>query len=479
MPATAYATTATIPRPDYLGGGQWQLAALTPLTVLFGKNGSGKSLLLRSWRDSQVRSTHYVVPERTGGLGFNASYLQQQIDAQQRRDQSSGNYIVEYRERVIARIQAYFVARGATRGHQLPGDPAILEQLISTLLPDFAVQLVGANPPYTLKRSDTQGQVGNVEQLSSGEAQVVTLGIDVLTIAAIWDIQNQQSRLLLIDEPDAHIHPDLQARLADFLVQVADQYNLQVVVATHSTTFLSAIGQFGADKCSVIYVDRTRSQFSAQSFTSTLKELAACLGGHALMGPLFGAPLLLVEGDDDYRVWSQVPRHHATSFSVIPCHGQEIYNYQSSLEKVFQALRDGSAAPAGYVLLDGDKPLPTVSSTRPQSHVRFLRLACRETENLFLSDEVLQLLGHDWTSAVGAITTAASQHGAKAAKLSSAASWNRQMDDIKDVINEVSLAIDPKRVHWTQRLGVAIGRSKPTGQLAMFLGADVIAALWS
>ncbi len=64
---------------------------------------------------------------------------------------------------------------------------------------------------------------------------------------------------------------------------------------------------------SCIYLDRTKSDFSAQPFTSVTKELSACLGGHALMGPLFGVPILLVEGDDDYRIWSQVPRHHIIS----------------------------------------------------------------------------------------------------------------------------------------------------------------------
>jgi len=461
-----------------LGGGAWQLVALRPVTILFGKNGSGKSLLLRAWRDSQVATSHYVVPERTGSLGFNPNYMQQQIDAKQRRDQSATNYISEYRQHVIARIQAYFTARGASRSETLPGNPADLERIIATLLPDFSVELLGANPPYKLRRAASEQEVGGVEQLSSGEAAVLTLGLDILTIAAIWDIQGATERLLLIDEPDAHIHPDLQVRFADFLAKVADQYGLQVVVATHSTTLLSALGQFGGADCGVIYIDRTKTQFTAQPFTAALKELAACLGGHALMGPLFGAPLLLVEGDDDYRIWSQVPRHHVTSFSVIPCHGQEIFDYQVTLEKVFGALRTMPVSPAAYALLDGDKKLPAASAAKPQTHVKFIRLACWESENLYLCDEVLSVIGIDWPTASAAIAVHASEHGAKASKLAAAPGWDRQIEDIKDVIDEVSLAIDPKHVHWAQRLGVTIGRAKPDGQLASFLGTDVLSALW-
>jgi len=453
------------------------LTNLTPFTVLFGKNGSGKSLLLRAWRDQDVARAHYVVPERTGNLGFNPTYLQTQIDAQQRREQSSRNYLNEYRQHVVARVQAYFVARGASRDEERPGDPAELERLLSSLLPDFRLELVGANPPYRLERTHNQQVVADVDQLSSGEAQTLTLGLDILTIAAIWDVQGSSPRLLLVDEPDAHVHPDLQARFADFLVQVAQRFDLQVLVATHSTTLLAALGQFGGADCSVIYVDRTRSEFRATSFTRTLKELSAYLGGHALMGPLFGVPLLLVEGDDDYRIWSQVPRHHVVNFAVIPSNGEEIYQYQASLERVLGSLREAGSGLAGFALLDRDKPLPG-PKTVLQEHIRFVRLECREAENLYLSNEVLAIIGVEWAAAVTAINAAAVRHGAKAAKLGGVTGWDRQSEDIKGVINEISLAIDPKGVHWTQRVGVALGRSKPEGQLAAFLGGDVLKALW-
>jgi hypothetical protein len=249
---------------------------------------------------------------------------------------------------------------------------------------------------------------------------------------------------------------------------VANKYSLQIVIATHSTTLLSAMGQFSGGNCGIVYFDRTKSAFIAEPFTTALQEIAACLGGHALMGPLFGAPVVLVEGDDDYRIWSQVPRHHVTSFSVIPCHGDEIFKYQRALEKIFAALRERPITPAGYALLDGDKPLPQPNSDQPQDHVKFIRLSCHEAENLYLTDEVLQQIGTTWAEASTAIAAAAGSHGNKAAVLSGVTSWDRRNADVKNVIAEVSLAVDSKHVHWTQRVGVAIGHSKPTGQLATF-----------
>ena len=344
------------------------------------------------------------------------------------------------------------------------------------MLPDFGVELIGTNPPYKLVRNAANQLIGDVSQLSSGEAQIFSLGLDIATIAAIWELQNAETRLLFIDEPDAHVHPDLQARFADFLVQVASRFELQVVIATHSTTLLAALGQFAGDDCGAIYIDRTKASFSAEGFSAATKELTACLGGHVLMGPLFGIPTLLVEGDDDYRIWSQVPRHDVVSFSVIPSNGEEIYKYQASLEKILASLRD-NRGPAGFALLDRDKRLP--GENVPQAQIKFIRLNCREAENLYLADEVLSVIGTDWPTATAAIVAAAPRHGTKQTKLTNAAIWNRQMDDLKDVINEVALAIDTRPVHWTQRVGVAIGREKPAGQLAEFLGAAVMNSLWA
>lgn len=138
--------------------------------------------------------------------------------------------------------------RGNIRSEVIPGNPAELERLMSEFLPDFQLRLVGEEPPFELTRIATGELVGPVENLSSGEAEYLTVGLDIVLQSALWNLEERKAPILLIDEPDQHLHPDLQQRFGQLLVQVVDHFEVQVIVATHSTTLLSALGHHGGGK---------------------------------------------------------------------------------------------------------------------------------------------------------------------------------------------------------------------------------------
>jgi hypothetical protein len=269
-----------------------------------------------------------------------------------------------------------------------------------------------------------------------------------------------------------HLHPDLQQHLANFLVHITSKYNVQMLIATHSTTLLSSLGYYGGEKTSVIYLNNSQDSQKAQRFNSTLQEISTCLGGHVLMGPLFGASILLVEGDDDYKIWSFIPRCNTVKLAVIPCRGaDQVINYQKTLEKLFSSIREDKSI-IGYALLDGDKNLPNV----PQDNIKFIKLNCKESENLYLTNEVLKSLNPelDWEKAKAMIKSKANGYGEKQSTLEQCDSWDRKENSFKRIINELSYILDEKPIPWTIRVAQCIGKQKPEGQLAEFLGNDVI-----
>jgi hypothetical protein len=353
---------------------------------------------------------------------------------------------------------------------------------LNELLRDFKFVIKPQqNPPFELTRVfrgslEVNEQISSVTQISSGEAALFSLGLDLVTIAAMWELTGVDQRLLLLDEADLHLHPDLQFQLARFLVNLVTRFRLQIIVATHSTTLLAAIGYVAPNKTSVIYINPTKTEQRARAFTSALAQLTTTLGGHALMGPLFAFPLFLVEGDDDYIAWSQAVRHGVLQLAVVPCGGTKIDSHADELKRLFGAILPAAALPSAFVAKDNDGG---IASTVPAvDHVVTLRFACRELENLYLTDEVLAKLGLTWAQAGAKISAQASGFGSKAADLKAVVGSERSTIDLKGLIGELAVILDEKNVPWQRRIGTVIGEQKPTGQLAVFLGPAFLQYLW-
>jgi hypothetical protein len=140
---------------------------------------------------------------------------------------------------------------------------------------------------------------------------------------------------------------------------------------------------------------------------------------------------------------------------------------------------DESSGPVGFALVDGDHgPPPEPSTECPQNFVPYVQLACNESENLYLTDEVLGSLGLDWERAKERIKEASPAFGEKQASLANVDTWDRGRHELKDVIDQVVRILDERGVPWSLRIGKCLGASRPSGQLAAFLGVSVVESLW-
>ncbi len=116
--------------------------------------------------------------------------------------------------------------------------------------------------------------------LGSGTAQLLPL-ILKLTVG-------NPSSVLLLEEPEANLHPNLQSRLADLLVELIGSGH-QVLVETHSEylvrrlQYLVAKGRCDPDSASVLYVDATDS-----ADTSTPDVRSISIDEHGQLSEPFG-----------------------------------------------------------------------------------------------------------------------------------------------------------------------------------------------
>lgn len=114
-----------------------------------------------------------------------------------------------------------------------------LAKRMRTLFPKFSMQ-IRFNPlsdVFIDARVSTTGPGGRhcpVELVGTGVLQA----LQIFSYVTLFE-----PRLLLLDEPDSHLHPDNQVLLANALQYIASETSTQIVVSTHSRHLVDALYQ--------------------------------------------------------------------------------------------------------------------------------------------------------------------------------------------------------------------------------------------
>lgn len=225
------------------------------------------------------------------------------------------------------------------------------------------------------------------QNLNSGESELISLAIECLVFEK--ECVPGKINILFLDEPDVHLHPDLQARFGRFLKEQLK--NSRVVIATHSTAFLGAFTDYG--DVSVAFMRKGDKTFTFEAITEVYRRVLPVFGAHPLSNLFNEAPILLVEGEDDERIWQHAVRTSRGRIKVYPCavdSVQDLKHYEKEVQKILSAVYD---KPRAYSCRDGDGIVDPITDLPPV--IRF-RLNCRAAENLILTDDVLGSFGMTW-----------------------------------------------------------------------------------
>ncbi len=364
-----------------------QLIGRKQFTVLLGKNGAGKSTLLRSIDSKGELNTRYITPERGGELKYEPSIDQSMATSEGWLDKTRRkNRFESFRQQSAAQFRnlEIFYLRELEKDLSKRSDPnstfdSIIDR-INRLLP--AIKLIRSDRGFSLASHD--GQPISESSISSGESEFIAQAIEVL----VFSRQNKQGKILLLDEPDVHLHPDLQHKFAKFIEEAANEYKMKVVVATHSTAFVAGFSP-DADLQIVPVSVREQSKFEAFSRSEISDQLLPIFGAHPLSNVFNESPIVLVEGEDDRRIIEQAVRSSQGRVRMSPCpvgSVDELGQWEIWLEKMLPAIYDN---PVAFSLRDLDGAADC--SINDLRIVKRARLNCYAMENLLLCDESLAI----------------------------------------------------------------------------------------
>jgi predicted ATPase len=122
-------------------------------------------------------------------------------------------------------------------------NPERFEQLVQRLKEDFDFSLgeIGFNESSDVNITARYNDLCESQRLpldfsASGSGFMQVLQI----IVPIYRFCPEQCSIVLLDEPDAHLHPNLQASLANTLRYIQQELGIQIIISTHSTSIIRA-----------------------------------------------------------------------------------------------------------------------------------------------------------------------------------------------------------------------------------------------
>lgn len=331
-------------------------------------------------------------------------------------------------------------------------------------------------------RNRAGGPARDNTTLSSGESELISLAIEILAYA--FGSEDEQyadtENWLLIDEPDVHLHPDLQQRLMALLVRATNGRPFRVCIATHSTSIVSSLTELTDVR--IAFMKGGQHQLNFEPATPALKAVMPIFGAHPLSNVFNARPILLLEGDDDERIWQQAVRTSAGAINVWPCIAgsvQDLNLYEQKAVAVLNAVYENAKA---YSLRDRDAGQYEIDDVPP---VTRCRLFCRAAENLLLSDDCLALLDVEWTAVVEGLDRwlHGSPNHPRANDIVAFrdSGWNRRDTDVKPLRNLVLAVVDSQKP-WEVAVGQAIANLKVAPlagehSLTSYLGPKLVEAL--
>lgn len=268
-----------------------------------------------------------------------------------------------------------------------PSDPLLpYESLLNELFPHYKFADNDETVPSNLFVEIPSGEVITFNDLSSGEKEV-------FFILSFFIRHNVENAIIVIDEPELHLHPELSRLLIRNMKSIRS--GNQIWVATHNSEI---IDEAGRDK--VIYVARDLTTRKAKFIAGeheqeAIAQLKDMFGFSGYIG--VAKNLVFLEGDNssqDRKFYSTLFPGSSSNFKLIPS------NSSDNLSRINSAILSIVEANLGWMnfFLIRDRDYLTdemITKYQERSQGKIFVLSKHEIENYLINFDVFSLVLRD------------------------------------------------------------------------------------
>lgn len=255
------------------------------------------------------------------------------------------------------------------------------KKLFKEIFPDKELRDINpANPQaFQYNYTDNKTQAFSFQTLSSGEQEIVKI---------LFDITHKEIRhsVIIIDEPDLHLHPALTFKLVETLKSTGQHTN-QFIFLTHSADLISTYYSTG----NVYFIDANRTDVNQayrlsdldQNHGEVVKLMNDNLGLFAV-----GKKLVFIEGEHssaDRLVYHAIAQVYMPTAKIIPVGSVNNITALNTLERQIRKAIFGIDL---YMIRDRDG-LSKEQANAIEERGRIKCLPRRHIENYFLDAELL------------------------------------------------------------------------------------------
>lgn len=233
----------------------------------------------------------------------------------------------------------------------------------------------------TIQYKDDDGVTRQFSELSSGEREVVILTFDIIT-------QNPSHCLILIDEPEVHLHPELTFRLIKALKAIGE--NNQYFLFTHSPDIIGNSLDTGVHFVrpkvrvptgnQVVRIDE--NNIDAFQSIPNIRETIGMIS--------VGKKLLFVEGNNtsiDRNVFATIAKDEKIDVAIIPSDSCTNIN---NMALMCETLEKGLFGVELFMVRDRDSLAPDqIETFHEKSQGRLVFLPFYHIENAFLMPKAI------------------------------------------------------------------------------------------